>query len=52
MYIDNFMYVEQYVSGSCQNLNSPLSKRHEPNASNSHAKVGLIFHQNLFFNRF
>ncbi len=29
------MYVEQYVSGSCQTLNSPLRKRHEPNASNS-----------------
>ncbi len=29
------MYVEQYVSGSCQTLNNPLCKRHEPNASNS-----------------
>ncbi len=29
------MYVEQYVSGSYQTLNSPLCKRHEPNASNS-----------------
>ncbi len=40
------MYVEQYVSGSCQTLNSPLCKRHEPNASNSRAgrghKYGLM----------
>ncbi len=40
MYIDN-MYVEQYVSGSCQTLNSTLCKRHKPNASNSRGQSGL-----------
>ncbi len=35
------MCVEQYVSGSCQTLNSPLCKRHEPNASNSRGLISL-----------
>ncbi len=30
-----FMYVEQYVSGSCQTPNSPLCKCHKANTSNS-----------------